>query len=278
VSWQRIVRSITPPLILSTLRSVRRRFGHAEWDYLADGWDSELALGAGWRDPSVVQTAVARWPEFVRHAGGTGPLGIAYESDGVVSDDHSAHDSAMAFAYALARASATQQRLSVLDWGGGLGHYFVLARSLFPSLGLEYDVFDLPETCAAGERLLPDVRYVAEEQALRETYDFSIAVGSLHYSRDWQTTLHNIAARTREYVYVGRLPCVRRVPSFVAVQRAHRYGYRTELLCWIINRDELFAAASSAGLSLVRELLIAESVDIAHAPERSHAGGFLFRR
>ena len=33
----------------------------------------------------------------------------------------------------------------MLDWGGGLGHYCVYARALFPDLKLDYTIKDFPD-------------------------------------------------------------------------------------------------------------------------------------
>ena len=116
--------------------------------------------------------------------GGYAPLGQSHEGEADAPVDHATHNTILSFGYALARAAHDRRGLSILDWGGGLGHYYVYARALMPTL-LDYVVKDLPGLCAAGASLLPEVTFLSEENvALRRSYDFVFASSSLHYARD----------------------------------------------------------------------------------------------
>ena len=55
-------------------------------------------------------------------------------------------------------------------------------------------------------------------------------------------------------------------PGFVVLQRAQRYGYATEYLGWVLNRDELLHTARDAGLELEREFVLLPEMTIAGAP------------
>ncbi len=183
----------------------------------------------------------------------------------------------MAFAYVLSLASRGRNRLSFLDWGGGLGQYAVLARSLVPSLDIEYHCRDLPLAADRGRELLPnDSFYDSDEEALARKYDLVMASGSLQYVREWREKLRRLAAATEGYLYVTRQPFALRAPSFVVLQRPHRHGYMTEYAGWFLNRADFLDAASSVGLRLRREFLIAERPWVPRAPERTEYRGFLF--
>ena len=56
-----------------------------------------------------------------------------------------------------------------------------------------------------------------------------------------------------------------------------RYGYDTEYLGWVVNREELLEVAREAGLELVREILLPDYLSAGGAPEApvDHRG-FLF--
>ena len=58
------------------------------------------------------------------------PLGVHHETARVTTGDVGAHNMLVSFAYVVALAARGRERLSVLDWGGGLGHYEALARSV----------------------------------------------------------------------------------------------------------------------------------------------------
>ena len=66
-------------------------------------------------------------------------------------------------------------------------------------------------------------------------------------------------------------------PSFHVLQRAYRYGYETEYVGWVLNRQELLEHAAELGLELERELVIDAWLSASGAPEDpiGHRG-FLF--
>jgi putative methyltransferase (TIGR04325 family) len=183
----------------------------------------------------------------------------------------------MAFAYAYGRAAGQRQRLSMLDWGGGLGQYAVLARALYPDVELEYHCRDLPLLTAAGRTRLPnDQFHDTDDQALARPYDLVVASSSLQYAKDWRSTLGRLAAATSHFLYVTRQPFVRTAASYVTLQRPHVHGYRTEYPGWVLNRQDFLDVAAAYGLALHREFLIWERPYIPKAPEQPSYLGFLF--
>lgn len=276
---KRIARAVLPPVVTSAYRQLRRGSrdqGPPDWEYLPGGWPQPPTPSPGWNAESVANTQLERWPAFVQSVANGAPFGLSNESaEG--SPDYGIHNTIMTFGYVLARAAQGHKHLSMLDWGGGLGHYYVYAEALLPALELNYSCCDLPNLVAGGRSVLSGVTfYVNEDEALAQRYDLVVASGSLHYSRDWRPLLARLAAATTGYLYVTRQPLVRKVDSFVVVQRPHRFGYQTEYPGWFLNRDEFLTAAGESGLKLEREFLIWEIPDVPNAPEAADYGGFLF--
>jgi putative methyltransferase (TIGR04325 family) len=192
-------------------------------------------------------------------------------------DDYGIHNTVMSFAYVLARAALGREGVSILDWGGGIGHYYAYARAVLPEIELDYHCYDLPLITAGGRQVLPEAQFHdTEEEALSRRYDLVLASGSLHYSRDWRRILAGLARVTDRYLYVTRQPTVETAPSFVVVQRPYRHGYITEYPGWFLNRGEFLAEAQGLGLELLREFLIAEQPVVPGVPEQAHFRGFLF--
>jgi putative methyltransferase (TIGR04325 family) len=239
-----------------------------------EGWDRPL--GSGWDHDSVLATQVERWPAFLEQVRGTGPLARCAETAGGAPPDYATHNTVTSFGYALARAAGGRERLSLLDWGSGIGHYYVLARALLPGVDIEYHGRDLPRLAAHGRTLFPEARFYADASCLDRRYDFVLASASLHYDRAWADTLAGLARATGRYLFVTRLPVCFRAPSYVAIQRPHRHGYRTEYLGWVLNRGEVLDRAAACGLVLEREFLIDERPRIVRAPEACEYRGFLF--
>ncbi len=83
-----------------------------------------------------------------------------------------------------------------------------------------------------------------DEDCLRHRYDLVMAVSSLQYSEDWPTTLSRLGAAAGPHLFLSRVPTVFEHPSFLVRQRPYRTYEDTEYVSWVINREELLAAAS----------------------------------
>ena len=255
-----------------------------EWEHVPEGWAHAAADPAvkGWDVDAVAAAYRRRWPSFVRALEGPGPLGVAHEvPDGidVPRDERGAHNTVISFAYVLARAAHRRDQVSLLDWGGGPGHYYLIARAALPDVRLEYHSKDVPKLAALGRELVPDAHFHDDDSCLGRPYDLVLASGSLQYAEDWRALLSRLTASSSPFLYVTRLPVALRARSFVVVQRPYAYGYETEYLGWVVARGELLQAAGDAGLRLEREFLLVDEAHVAGAPETPvQHRGFLFRR
>jgi putative methyltransferase (TIGR04325 family) len=272
-----IAKDLAPPFVRKLWR--RARAGPAaEWVYEPQGWDTADAKLQGWDVGAVARAEAARWPDFLSTLSGADPVAAAHEAPSLGGGDLSVHNTQMCFAYVLARSAWHRDALSMLDWGGGVGHYYQLARALFPELAVAYTCKDLPQMTRTGRDLQPSLRFVdSEDEAFDREYDLVMASSSLHYSRDWTHVVHSLARATRGYAYITRLPLVEEGESFVVRQRAYAYGYETEYLGWCLNRSEFLECAFAARLRLEREFLIDENFPAVGAPEPIGCRGFLFR-
>jgi putative methyltransferase (TIGR04325 family) len=252
-----------------------------EWEYVPDGWERERADPAvkGWDEAAVVEAYRDKLPAYAEAIAGTGPIGLPTSAafrDAVpnVKDQNIV----LGYAYALTLASRRRDTVSILDWGGGAGVFYLLGRALLPDeVAIDYHCRDLPAICAYGREALPEARFHDDDSCLGRRYDLVVASSSLQYSEQWRHVLARLAGAAESYLYLARVPVVLRCPSFVVLQRAYRYGFETEFLSWVFNRGELLSAASDSGLELVRELVYGERSDVRGAPERDETRGFLFR-
>ena len=274
---RRVASRLLPPIIAEPLRRAFRRSDADEWDYQPRGWPQGDQDARGWDVESVAATQLARWPAFVRSVEAGAPFGLSHEASGGSVADYGVHNTVMTFGYVLGLVPRGRDAISMLDWGGGIGHYRVYAEALLPDVAIDYHCRDLPHLVAAGRRVLPDATfYETDEAALGRTYDLVLASSSLHYSKDWRAVLAGLASAADRYLYVTRQPFVEAAPSFVVVQRPHRHGYLTEYPGWFLNRAEFLTEARALGLELVRQFLIAERPTVAGAPEQADYRGFLF--
>jgi putative methyltransferase (TIGR04325 family) len=256
-----------------------------EWEFVPEGWalarHEDQACSRGWDVEEVARAYAERWPAFQAAISGAKPLGVAHELTvgGEMSNTSLvAHNAALTLAYALVRAAPAAGALSVLDWGGALGHQYAIARSALPEIEFDWHIRELPAVCREGRRASPSITFHEDERCLERSYDLVLASSSLQYAEDWRTHLQRLAGAARDSLLITRLPLVDSQPSFVVIQRAQAYGYSTEYLGWVFNRAELLDGAAAAGLELVREFFLQEPMEIAGAPESPSHGAFLFKR
>ncbi len=281
-----MLRDLVPPLIwrmvkklyLALFPSQKRYF--FEWQYLPEGWraarnDPSLK---GWDVESVLEAYKANWPTFVKNLESTSPLGISLESNLKQHTNIIHHNIVMTYGYVLAYCVRYKSRISMLDWGGGIGHYYLLSQALLPDLTIEYHCKDFARFIEYGKQLFPEAYFYSDRTCLTRKYDFVLASSSLQYSQDCMAVLQDLAQATSGYLFITRLPLVQHVPSYVIAQRPYQYGYNTEYLGWCLNHDEFLHIARKSQLQLIREFIIEESYPIDQAPEQPKYFGFLFSK
>jgi putative methyltransferase (TIGR04325 family) len=285
VNVKPIIRDLTPPLIwrtLSQLCSLRagKEQTYIEWEYVPEGWQAAKtdANIKGWNVESVLEAYKANWQTFLKTLEGTLPFGISPESGSENRTNLIFHNLMMTYAYALSLSTRHKSSISMLDWGGAIGHYYLLSEKLVPDLEIDYHCKDVPVLAEYGRSLFPKAHFYTDETCLERQYDFVLVSGSFQYSQDWASALKALAQATAGYIFVTRLPIVHQAPSYVMVQRPYQYGYNTEYLGWCLNRGDFLQCAHNAGLALIREFVVELLPPIHRAPEQPEHWGFLFRK
>ena len=139
MSVRAALHQITPPILMSWWRRLRRRLAGLPphpWEYLGEEWVD--GGGPGWDTEGVVAAYRAKLPLFQRAIEAPACIGVSTEAVSGI-DANSYHQNViLEYAYAVARASAGRDRISILDWGGGFGFLSFVIAELFPDLTVEF--------------------------------------------------------------------------------------------------------------------------------------------
>lgn len=279
----KIIKSLLPPIVPQLIRYLRsaayRRRRDDEWEYIPAGWAYAQTHPEvkGWNVHEILEVYKRKWPRFLALVEGTGPLGIAHESELTTNDDLHSHNMMMSLAYTLALASHRRSSLSILDWGGGTGHFYVIAKKVLPDIEIEYHCKDVPLLAEYGSNLFPDQYFYSDERCLLRKYDFVMVSAAFHYAENWKKLLKDLAGVATSLLYVANMPSILTAPSFVFVQRPYAYGYNTQYLGWCLNRNEFLLSAQACRLELLREFVTGIKPAILNAPEQNEYRSFLFR-
>jgi putative methyltransferase (TIGR04325 family) len=258
----------------------------SEWKYCPEGWDSSDPKLSGWDEESAVRPFLTGWPNYQELMSGTAPLGFlspAAVQQGNASDHQPtlwAQNVVLMFAYSLALAAQNKSRLALLDYGGALGYYRLVAEKSLPTVQLDYFCKDMPAFCREGRQLFPETVFFENDgEALDgKSYDLIVTLGSLQYVKDWRQLIQRFAESSKDYLLIGRLPVVNQAPSFVVAQHPTQLGFVQKQHQWFLNSGELVATCEEMGFSLQREFLGAENHEVPGAPEQPKFNGFLFRK
>jgi putative methyltransferase (TIGR04325 family) len=281
VRVRRLARAVTPPILVTAARQLRRLFGRGperEWKRLPGGWPHAATEARGWNIESVAEAYRSKLPEFRQAIDGPGPLAIATSAASSIREATVREQNALlVFAYSLALAARRNGRVSVLDWGGGLGYFSLLSRALLPDdVEIDYHCRELPLVCSSGRELLPEVTFWEDDGCLDRRYDLVLASNAIQYCERWSELVPRLARAASPYLLLTRVPVVFDEPSFLVLQRMHRHRFETESPCWIFNRHELLDVAGGAGVELVREFLL-DADPRSRARPQDAARSYLFR-
>jgi putative methyltransferase (TIGR04325 family) len=282
---RRLLKLLIPPVFVPMVRTLSNRARSAitgistENEYIPEGWNYGFKHPEiqGWDVPDCLEVNKRTLLEFMALCERTDPL-VPHEEDLTTQDAVRFHNNLMIFAYAVALASRNLNSLSILDWGGGLGQSYFLAKSLLPAdVGVDYHCKEVPILAEYGSRLFTDHHFYMDDSCFERTYNIVMARATLYYSQDWQHVLSALAGAASPYLLITRQPFVLQVPSFVCLERLQRFGYNVENLNWVLNRSSFLSEARSLNLTLVREFITGQTYQIPKAPEQPIFRGFLFR-
>lgn len=275
------IKYITPPILLQFIKYlIRYNKGKSpEYEFIPEGWKLEKKEPKikGWNVDSVLDAYKKNWPVFVKNLEDELPFGLSPESNTPGFFDLVFHNTLMVFAYSIALASYDKPSLKMLDWGGGIGHYFLLAKKIIPQVEIDYFCKDVQMLADYGQSLFPNAHFSSNESYCNNHFDFILASSSLHYVEDWQSVLSNFANCADGYVLLTRVPITLK-ESYVFVQRPYQYGYQTEYLSWAINRTSLLESSKNLGFQLIREFITGERPNIINAPSPCENRAFLFQK
>lgn len=282
-----LLRAVLPPILYDGLRRLRRRVlgRRPEWEYVPEGWARAPTL-RGWNVQAMADRHRLLWPRWTHTLLGTGLVGVDfwlslrtgyYEAELVPTDLPFAHNAILVFGYALALTARGRDRLSILDWGGGVGQFLPITKALLPDVKVDYHVKDVPVLCELGRELNPQAHFYADDSWRERRYDLVFSTAAFQLHEEWEDSLAALARVTDGHLLLTRTPVVFRNPSFVVLQRAEAYGVETEFLGWFLNRDEIVTCARDAGMELTREFLMVDGCPAEGVPEQATFRGFLFR-
>jgi len=288
MSVRSLVREVTPPLFWNLARQVlgKNSVEPSERNRADDGLPEFEWVGSedetkpiGYVSKTLVESPVRFFPEMLNVIGGPQPYGC---KPGELKSDTTTfwHQQVFPYAYVLGRCLIENRPLKILDWGGGLGLYWHLAKSLYPDLELDYHIHELEEFSRRGPEFTPEAHFHHESDDWDgDRFDLVIASGALQYAPDWRGILKQLAGITAGRMYLARTPILleKTVPRTI-LHRPRSYGYETDVLFRALPRSGLLDQVETPELRLVREFIGAEEIVVHPDGMRVPFRGYLLEK
>lgn len=272
------LRRWMPKPFWAGLRALRQRFGVPEWRIDAKGFERPDAAAEAWDRPALAKKLAERIGAYDRRLqAGTGMALNPDDPSG--GPDPAALSLAQDYATVFTRVAEGKERLSLLDWGGGPGAAYALARHCLPKVQLSYTCQELEAVCEAGRDLFPEARFLHEAgRCFEQRYDLVIAGSSLWYAHDWKALASQMAASAEPWFFIAKTGFVSSAPAFVAVQRPTVAGYERDFPCWILNLPELVDHLEAQGLELVHRFEPGPELPVRGSAETVVLRSLLFKK
>ncbi len=149
----------------------------------------------------------------------------------------------------VAMLLSRQQRVTVLDFGGGLGTAFpVLASAVGDDIGrVDYRIVEVETICSAGRELFGGGTGPRFEPELPNsgTFDVVQAASSLQYIEDWRGALGQLVGYRAQYLVLGDL-LIGGFPSYATLQNY----YESRIRSWFLNAKEFIGEVERHGYKL----------------------------
>ena len=279
MNFKNFLKLIFPPVLYSSLKKLYFRINPdiPEYEFISEEWNlaENITKIKGWNQVSILNAYKKNWSNFLNNLDNNQIFRISPESISNESFDLVHHNTLLIFAYSITLAIQKKSFLRMLDWGGGIGHYYLIAKNLLPNITIDYHCKDVQVLANYGQTLFPEAKFLSDESYIFDQFDFILASGSLHYAEDWKRILDTFVECSNGYILLTRLPITLGKP-FVYIQRPYKYGYQTEYISWAMNRNELLDYSQKIGLHLRQEFITGERPDIKNAPSFSEYRAFLF--
>lgn len=229
----------------------------------------------GWNHQNVAESEQKKWDEFVTYCKEPHPLGFSHEATGLSDNRNiSYHNIHLTFCYVIGLVTQKNLNPSILDYGGGIGHYYQIACSFFPDMNVDYSIKEVPAMADLGKKINANINWFSDDTCLNRRYNLVMVNGSLQYILEWKIVLRKIIDATEEYLFLTRVPVVEHHRGFNAIQNV----YGTTMIHQQFNQSELLGFIESNELLLIREFIIGDKPYIHNAPEQCELKGWLFKR
>ncbi len=158
--------------------------------------------------------------------------------------------SLLPFLTALVLEKSENKKVSILDFGGGLGFtYIPVIYGCAEEQSIDYHIVDSKNTCIMGKRIFKNDKRIHFYTSLPQkmlTLDIIHLGSSLQYIEDWKDLINSLAEYRPQYFLFTDL-IAGDIPTYVTAQNY----YKSKIPCWFFNINDIIKIMSSVNFKLL---------------------------
>jgi len=187
------VKLFLPPLMIPIISYFRNIYRKPDLEYVPTGWSTVLKKSNGWDCMEAVNVERDRYQSYRDALTGSAPLAFMHDHVNPTEIIFRFHNRNITFAYVLALAAINKKSISILDYGGSLGHNYPFSRAVLPqSIKIDFHVKEVSLMQKVGKELNPDITWWSDNHCLERKYDLVVINGVLQYVQDWVALLNRL--------------------------------------------------------------------------------------
>jgi len=153
---------------------------------------------------------------------------------------------------ALMAENSKENKVNVLDFGGGLGSTYLLVNSGCIKQGdMSFCIVESEEICRRGREVFKDDDKICFSNCLPKdvrSFDIIHLGSSIQYIEDWRGLMKEFAIYKPGYILLADVPAGK-IPTYASVQNY----YGSKIPYWFFNTNDIIDTMASAGYTLMFE-------------------------
>jgi putative methyltransferase (TIGR04325 family) len=208
------------------------------WEDVYRSFAEAPAVGPGFDGPLWRERSIAAARETLAHAKAQGPVDYALRQRNAVLPT------------LVATLLAGQDRVDILDFGGGLGTgYMVLMKTMPEAVGrVRYTVVEVESIAGAGREIFAGLAGPEFRNTLPNASRFDVvhAASVLQYIEDWEGLIARLTGYGARFVSLADIFA----GNFTTYVTTQRY-YESRIPHWFFNAAQFTAAVEKTGYKLL---------------------------
>ncbi|MBI2791868.1 MAG: methyltransferase, TIGR04325 family [Gammaproteobacteria bacterium] len=224
-------KAVTPPIIQSQLKELFcKKLGYFSGPY--SSWQDALSHAKGYQDPLILERVKNSTLQAMHHK-------QSFIRDAIV--DTKAQHAYPVYSALLKLMIENKGKLTVLDFGGGLGSTFFAFKQFCPKVvDIKWEVIEQPAfvECAKALGMQNEISFHEKIESLQCVPDVILLSATLQYIEKPYELLRNLLALGTTSLIIDRTWFAKHPIDRIIVEHVPKHIYASSYPCWLLSYEK----------------------------------------